>query len=210
MSTMRDLIETFREVIEAGIYPQEEYMCFALDAATHEGVMSQGRADAAREAIRAYIGDTSISTRGFLSDRGDPEAHCSTAEWASEFGVDFYLNWAARPYIGTRSVQDTFKAVIEAGIYPAEDYFMCHALGYAVRQGTITEEEAYLAIEAIDAYISPAVACTMVNAVTKYAAPGELPMPAWLWAEEHGVEFYLNWDNRPAIANVDGHDDADS
>lgn len=209
MSTMRGLIETFREVIEAGIYPQEPFMCIALNIAVDEGVMSEDRADAAKAAIRGYIGEV-ISTRAFLEERGHPGTACFTGEWAPKYGVDFYLNWAARPYIGTRSVQDTFRAVIEAGIYPAEDYFMCHALGYAVRQGTITAEEAHLAIEAIDAYITPALTCTMVNAVTRYTAPGESPMPASLWAEEHGVEFYLNWDNRPAIANVDGHDDADS
>jgi len=209
MSTVHDLIETFREVIEAGIYPQEPYMCVALGKAVNEGVMSEGRADAAKAAIRGYIGEV-ISTQAFLEDRGHPGTDCFASEWATEFGVDFYLNWAARPYIGTRSVQDTFKAVIEAGIYPTEEYFMCPSLKMAERQGTITEEEAYLAIEAIDAYIAPAVTCTMVNAVTKYTEPGESPMPASLWAEEHGVGFYKNWDNRPAIANVDGYDDADS
>src|SRR5690554_752941 len=107
MSTVHDLIETFREVIEAGIYPQEPYMCLALDGAVDEGVMSQDRADAAKAVIRGYIGGT-VSTRVFLSLLGASEAQCSTAEWASKFGVDFYLNWAARPYIGTRSVQDTF------------------------------------------------------------------------------------------------------
>lgn len=209
MSTMRDLIETFREVIEAGIYPQEPYMCLALDIAVNEGVMSEGRADAARRAIGEYIGDT-VSTRGFLESWGHPGTDCFTSEWATEFGVDFYLNWEARPYTGTRSVQDTFKAVIEAGIYPAEEYFMCQALSAARHRGTITSEEAYLAAEAIAAYIAPAVTLTMVNAVTKYTEPGESPMPASLWADKHGVEFYLNWDNRPAIANVDGYDDADS
>src|SRR5690554_4621000 len=114
MSTVHDLIETFREVIEAGIYPQEPYMCVALGKAVNEGVMSEGRAYAARRAIQRYIGPRA-STRAFLSIMGDSLTDCSTDEWARKFGVDFYLNWAARPYIGTRSVQDTFKAVIEAG-----------------------------------------------------------------------------------------------
>lgn len=208
MSTMHDLIETFREVIEARIYPQEPYMCLALEEAVHEGVMSEGRADAARAAIRGYIGEV-ISIRAFLEDRGHHGTDCFASEWATEFGVDFYLNWAARPYIGTRSVQDTFKAVIEAGIYPAEDYFMCNALDMARKQGTITAEEAYLAAGAIAAYLAPAGFVTMVHAYTQYTAPGSVPM-AHKWAAERGVEFYLNWDNRPAIANVDGYDDADS
>lgn len=208
---MIDLIETFREVIEAGIYPQEPYMCVALDRAAHAGVISEGRRGEAKEAIRGYIGSM-VSTRAFLRERGDSAADSSTEEWATEFGVDFYLNWAARPYIGIRSVQDTFKAVIEARIYPYEDHFMCNALDQARHRGVITAEEEYLAAEAIDAYIAPAVTVAMVNAVTHYTAPGKPPMRAGRWADKHGVEFYKNWDNRPAIANVDGDyvDDADS
>lgn len=206
---MLNLIETFQEVIEAGIYPQEPYMCAALGRAESAGVISQERYHAARAAIREYIGSW-VSTRAFLRSRGDLAADCSTGEWASKFGVDFYLNWAARPYSGTRSVQDTFKAVIEAGIYPTEDYFMCNALDTAHVLGIITEEESYLAAEAIDAYITPAGTVTMVNAVTQYTAPGAVPMWAEKWAVKHGVEFYADWDNRPAIANVDGYDAADS
>lgn len=104
---------------------------------------------------------------------------------------------------------ETFREVIEAGIYPQVPY-MCNALDVAWRRGTITEEEIYLATAAIEAYIAPAEVVTMVHAVNQYTSPGSPPPWAEVWAATHGVAFYMNWDNRPAIANVDGYDDADS
>jgi len=97
------------------------------------------------------------------------------------------------------TAQEAFRATIEAGYYPGVDdrgsCYMCYALGEALDDGIITEDQYSAGRVAIDDVIvrSGQIICCMASAMlgcrTSYETDQE-------WAVEHGVNLYMNWDER--------------
>lgn len=101
-----------------------------------------------------------------------------------------------------RTVQETFRAVIENGHYATDQVrseFMCWALCSALMSGYISLDEFYAAKRAIDEYLDelhhPASGLMYAALQGIGACPEGMSAPTW--APEGGKAFYRNWDERP-------------
>lgn len=119
------------------------------------------------------------------------------------------------------NVQDIFNKVIESGIYPHQEGYMCHALtASASHKGIITQKEWYAAREAIYEYLEELASFTLrqVRSVVLYKA---LSLVYNEVGEEYQAKFkdratwdnvktmpqvclsiYQDWDNRPRTAEA--------
>lgn len=88
----------FDKVIDAGYYPEEPYMCLALEKAEADWVIDGHEYELADDAIQEYIGLYG-SMRAMLVCRGLSAFEGSTGQWAATHGVEFYRNWADRPEV---------------------------------------------------------------------------------------------------------------
>ena len=91
MSAVQD---AFRATVAAGYYPDNCYMCVALEEALYAGVITAGQCEAGLTAIsRALAG------RGFRMSSvmlGRYTTWEEDRDWATEHGVDLYMNWDER------------------------------------------------------------------------------------------------------------------
>jgi len=100
------------------------------------------------------------------------------------------------------AVQEIFIKVIDAGIYPDND-FMCLALSWAERRGLITSAEQYVATVAIEDYLlnlcgRNGATGTLLRAIHDGGMiPSRFEYSTSDWAQFYGVEIYLNWAKRP-------------
>lgn len=100
-----------------------------------------------------------------------------------------------------RTVQDTFRAVIEGEFYPhrgaEQTRYMCWALAYAELCGCITLDEYVAARRAIGEYLAElgAGGRGVMSWALYYAELGPLPEAGWVYTT--GRQLYLDWDNRP-------------
>lgn len=97
-------------------------------------------------------------------------------------------------------VQEVFNKVIDAGFYGTPDKeYMCHAVEAAREAGVISQDEFVVTRQAIDEYMGLIYETGGSMAYALYASllgnPDGLIPPEWCVL--HGVEFYLNWANRP-------------
>ncbi len=97
-------------------------------------------------------------------------------------------------------VQEVFNKVIDAGFYGTHDKeFMCHAVADALEAGAISLDEFSATRQAIDEYMGLISDTGGSMAYALYAS--RLGNPVGLippeWCVLHGIEFYLNWANRP-------------
>ena len=101
-----------------------------------------------------------------------------------------------------RTVQETFRAVIENGHYATDQVrseFMCSALCCALMSGDISLDEFCAAKRAVDEYLDelhhPAGGLMYADLQGIGACPEDVS--ASTWAPEGGKAFYRNWDERP-------------
>lgn len=97
-------------------------------------------------------------------------------------------------------VQEVFNKVIDAGFYGTPDReFMCHAVADALEAGVISPDEFSATRQAIDEYMGLIHETGGSMAYALYASRlwniENLDPPEWCVL--HGVEFYLDWANRP-------------
>lgn len=92
------------------------------------------------------------------------------------------------------TAQDAFRATIEAGYYPATGY-MCFALDRALTDGVITEDQHQAGVMAIKQVLASRshITCCMASAMLGCRTSWETDQE---WAVEHGVDLYMNWDER--------------
>lgn len=93
----------FDKVIDAGFYPDDWYMCWALTSAHHDGVITGEEWTIARVAIRGYLDDcpgASVSVLHALKVACIEDPDMEPEVWAHSEGVHFYRNWADRPELG--------------------------------------------------------------------------------------------------------------
>jgi len=96
------------------------------------------------------------------------------------------------------NVQDVFNKVIDCNIYP-EEPFMCNALFIACEESIISDAEYFEAKAAVDAYIGEHVSLrVLLKHVFKDESAIEFTNRTDEWAASYGVDFYRNWENRPA------------
>lgn len=87
----------FRATIEAGYYPATSYMCFALDEALADGVITEDQHQAGVMAINQVLASCGQITCCMASAMlGWPTSRETDQEWAVEYGVDLYMNWDER------------------------------------------------------------------------------------------------------------------
>ena len=92
--------------------------------------------------------------------------------------------------------QDAFRATIELGYYPKgrdrSSYYMCVALEEAHYAGVITEDQCEAGITAISRALAGrgfSMASVILGRHTTWEEDRD-------WAIEHGVDLYMNWDER--------------
>lgn len=92
------------------------------------------------------------------------------------------------------TAQEAFQTVIEAGYYPATSY-MCFALDRALTDGVITEDQHQAGVGAINQVLARCcqITCCMASAMLGCRTSWETDQE---WAVEHGVDLYMNWDER--------------
>ncbi len=101
-----------------------------------------------------------------------------------------------------RTVQETFRAVIENGHYATDQErseFMCWALCYALMSGDISLDEFCAAKRAVVEYLAELhhTAGSLMYAALQGIGACPESMSASTWASECGKAFYYNWDKRP-------------
>ena len=97
-------------------------------------------------------------------------------------------------------VQEVFNKVIGAGFYGTIDKeYMCHAIEAAREAGVISQDEFVVTRRAIDKYMGLIYETGGSMAYALYASRlGNIKeLDPAKWCVLHGVEFYLNWANRP-------------
>ena len=97
-------------------------------------------------------------------------------------------------------VQEVFNKVIDAGFYGTPDKeYMCHAVEAAREAGVISQDECVVTRQAIDEYMGLIYETGGSMAYALYASRlGNIEeLDPAKWCVLHGVEFYLNWANRP-------------
>lgn len=97
-------------------------------------------------------------------------------------------------------VQEVFNKVIDAGFYGTiYKRFMCHAVEDAREAGVISEDEFAATRQAIDEYMGliyeTGGSMAYALCASRLGNPAGLGAPKWCVL--HGVEFYLDWANRP-------------
>lgn len=97
-------------------------------------------------------------------------------------------------------VQEVFNKVIGAGFYGTVDKeYMCHAVAAAREAGVISQDEFVVTRKAIDEYMGLIYETGGSMAYALYASRlrNIEELDPVKWCVLHGVEFYLNWANRP-------------
>ena len=97
-------------------------------------------------------------------------------------------------------VQEVFNKVIDAGFYGTIDKeYMCHAVAEALEAGVISPDEFSATCQAIAEYMGLIYETGGSMAYALYASRlGNIEdLDPAKWCVLHGVEFYLDWANRP-------------
>ena len=101
---MRTVQEIFDAVIDAGLYhgrhaDSKKYMCYALGAAYHAGVITMEDVCAAEAALLEYLGFPGEAMEGYLLTQGlRLEDYCRCPPGGSFWNfTKLYRDWANRP-----------------------------------------------------------------------------------------------------------------
>lgn len=94
------------------------------------------------------------------------------------------------------TIQETFDAVIDAGIYGRSFQFMCNALDVAVNTDVILPEEAASALSAIQGYLDALGYSKHGSLAGALKHAGIIP-PCYSHAAYVCLPIYRDWDNRP-------------
>lgn len=97
-------------------------------------------------------------------------------------------------------VQEVFNKVIDAEFYGTPDKeYMCHSIEAAREAGVISEDEFAATRQAIDEYMGLIYEAggSMAHALYASRLWNIEDLDPAKWCVLHGVEFYLDWANRP-------------
>lgn len=90
-----------------------------------------------------------------------------------------------------RTVQETFNAVIDAGLYGDGNPWMCHALDDALAAKIISEDDWREALAEIKSYLEPSRSLSLNGHLA-------LMHRSVYYAKEHtNLNIYRDWANRP-------------
>jgi len=98
------------------------------------------------------------------------------------------------------TAQDAFRATIAAGYYPEADpeagrqgsWYMCIALTWAYQAGVISWYQYDAGRTAISSVLDGRPSCMAAAMLGRDTQGWENHK----WAKEHGVDLYMNWDER--------------